>query len=205
MAMTEGIGGGREGDAFMAEIAGLIPSLRSLARLLYRNEESAADLTQETLAKAWAARGSFAPGTNLRAWLFTIMRNQFRSEARRFWRQMPWDEEAAQRIPAAHAEQNWTLELKDTARAMKSLSKRQREALILVGVGGLSSEDTAIVLGSRPTAVKSRVSRARRAVHAMLDGTMPLEARREKGDVIENLTAELAQLSARPVLREKRA
>lgn len=205
MTMTEGIGGGRDRDAFMAEVANLMPSLRSLAKLLYRNEESAADLTQETLAKAWAARGSFAPGTNLRAWLFTIMRNQFRSEARRGWRQMPWDEEAAERIPAAHAEQNWALELRDTVRAMRSLSERQREALILVGVGGLSSEDTAIALDSRPTAVKSRVSRARRAVHAMLDGAMPLKAQREKGDVVENLAAELARLNSQAVLRENRA
>lgn len=205
MAMIEAIGNGRDGESFTAEMAKLIPSLRSLARLLYRNEESAADLTQETLAKAWAARGSFAPGTNLRAWLFTIMRNQFRSEARRAWRQMPWDEQAAERIPAPHGEQVWALELKDTLRAMQALPKRQREAVILAGAGGLSSEDAASALNCRPTALKSRVSRARQAMHSMLDGKMPLRAARDKGDAIEKLTRELAQLSAQSVLKENRA
>jgi RNA polymerase sigma-70 factor, ECF subfamily len=201
MAMTEAIGARRDSEPFTAEIAKLIPSLRSLARILYRNEESAADLTQETLAKAWAARNSFAPGTNLRAWLFTIMRNQFRSEARRAWRQMSWDEKAAERIPGPHDEQTWTLELKDTVRAMKSLSRRQQEAVMLAGVGGLSSEDAASVIHCRPTALKSRVSRARQAMHSMLDGKMPLKSRRDKGDVIEKLTGELAQVSAHSVFR----
>lgn len=205
MAMTDAIGKGRDSETFTAEMAKLIPSLRSLARLLYRNEESAADLTQETLAKAWAARGSFAPGTNLRAWLFTIMRNQFRTEARRAWRQMPWDEQAAERIPGPPAEQIWALELKDTVRTMKSLPKRQREAVVLAGVGGLSSEDAASVLNCRPTALKSRVSRARQAMHSMLDGKTPLRSSREKGNAIGKLTAELAQLGAPSILRENRA
>lgn len=206
MAMTETIGGnGRDSEIFMAEVAKFIPSLRSLAKLLYRNEESAADLTQETLAKAWAARGSFAPGTNLRAWLFTIMRNQFRSEARRAWRQMPWDEQAAERIPGPRAEQMWALELKDTVRAMKALPRRQREAVILAGAGGLSSEAAASALNCRPTALKSRVSRARQAMHSMLDGKMPLKARRDKGDVIDKLTGELARLGAQSILKESRA
>lgn len=206
MAMIDAIGNGLDGASFTAEIGKLIPSLKSLARLLYRNEESAADLTQETLAKAWAARSSFAPGTNLRAWLFTIMRNQFRSEARRNWRQMPWDEQAAERIPGPREEQMWALELKDTVRAMEALPRRQREAVILAGAGGLSSEDAAAALNCRPTALKSRVSRARHAMHAMLDGRMPLRSKRTKsGDAIEKLTAELAQLNAQPVLRETRA
>src|SRR6202035_4073195 len=105
MALTETIGDRPDSRIFTAEIAKLIPALRSFARLLYRNDESAADLTQETLAKAWQARGSFAPGTNLKAWLFTIMRNQFDSEGRRAWRQMPWDQESAERVPAPAAEQ----------------------------------------------------------------------------------------------------
>jgi RNA polymerase sigma-70 factor (ECF subfamily) len=204
MTMTDAIGTGRDGESFTIEMAKLIPSLRSLAKVLYRNDESAADLTQETLAKAWQARGSFAPGTNLRAWLFTIMRNQFRSEARRAWRQMPWDEQAAERIPGPRAEQIWTLELKDTARAMKSLSKRQRDALILAAVGGLSSEDAASVLGSRPTAVKSRVSRARQAMLSMLDGRAPLKPGRDKSNAIEELAGEFAVLTAHALSKSER-
>ena len=201
MVMIEAIGDRPNGDSFTSDMAKLIPSLRGLARLLYRNEESAADLTQETLAKAWAARGSFAPGTNLKAWLFTIMRNQFHSEARRAWRQMPWDEQAAERIAGPRAEQIWAMELKDAVRAMKSLSKRQRDALLLAGVGGLSSEDAASVLGSRPTAVKSRVSRARQAVRAMLDGTVPLIRQRGRGSAMQELVGELELITPRSLLK----
>ena len=76
-------------ESLVTEVTKLIPSLRTLAKVLCRNEELAADLVQETLAKAWQARGSFTLGTNLKAWLSTTMRNQFRSEARRAWRQTP--------------------------------------------------------------------------------------------------------------------
>jgi len=197
MALTETVRDWPDGKAFTAEIAKLLPSLRSFAKLLARNEESAADLTQETLTKAWQARANFAPGTNLKAWLFTIMRNQFRSEARRAWRQLPWDQESAERIPAPVGEQIWAMELKDTARAIGSLSRRQREALILSGVGGLSSEDAAAVIDCRPTAVKSRVSRARQAILALLDGKAPLKRKRHKGDTIVALASQLEQLTQR--------
>jgi RNA polymerase sigma-70 factor (ECF subfamily) len=199
MALIETVGDRPNSGIFTAEIAKLIPALRSFARLLYRNEESAADLTQETLAKAWQARSSFAPGTNLKAWLFTIMRNQFRSEGRRAWRQMPWDQESAERIPAPAAEQMWAIELKDTARAIGTLSKRQREALILSGVGGFSSEDAAAIIDCRPTAVKSRVSRARQSIMAMLDGRSPLKKKRSRrdGDAVAALGVHLERLTAR--------
>jgi RNA polymerase sigma-70 factor (ECF subfamily) len=197
MVLTEVTGSRRNGDPFAADIADLIPSLRSLARRLVRNEESAADLTQETLAKAWQARRSFAAGTNLKAWLFTIMRNQFRSEARRGWRQMPWDHESAERIPAPSAEQTWAIELKDTMRAIDTLSTRQREALILCGIGGLSSEDAAAVIQCRPTAVKSRVSRARHAIHLMLEGRAPLKRKRydTAADTMSEMVVRLERLT----------
>src|SRR5690348_15194793 len=103
MALIETIDDRPDTRTFTVEIAKLIRALRSYERLLYHNEESAADLTQDTLAKAWQGRSSFSPGTNLKAWLFTIMLNQFHSEARRVWRQMPWDQESAERIQAPAA------------------------------------------------------------------------------------------------------
>jgi len=187
----------REGEPFGIEIAKQIPALRSLARLLTRNEEAAADLTQDTLAKAWKARRSFAPGTNLRAWLSTIMRNHFRSEARRAWRQVAWDQASAERLPAPKGEQLWTIELEDTVRAIGTLSKRQRDALILAGMGGLSSEDAGTIIRCRPTAIKSRVSRARHAVHSMLEGKTPLKRTRSRRDTVEALVSELQVLTAR--------
>ena len=187
-----------DAGSFSAEIVDHIPALRSLARQLTRNQESAADLTQETLAKAWASRRSFAAGTNLRAWLATIMRNQFRSEMRRAWRQMPWEEEIAATIPAPGDEPNASVELEDAARAIASLSRRQREALILAGVGGLSYDDVGAAIKCGSKAVKSRVCRARHAVMSMLDGTEPLKTRRSKRsrDSINDLVRELHRLTA---------
>ena len=186
----------REPEPFGVEIAKQIPALRSLARLLTRNEEAAADLTQDTLAKAWKARRSFAPGTNLKAWLFTIMRNHFRSEARRSWRQVAWDQETAERIPAPGAEQLWAIELEDTVRAIGALSKRQRDALILAGVGGLSSEEAGTIIDCRATAIKSRVSRARHAIHSMLEGKEPLKSKRSNRDTVAALVRQLQVLTA---------
>lgn len=190
--------GSGKAHSFEVEIARQIPALRSLAKLLTRHEEAAADLTQETLAKAWKARSSFAAGTSLRAWLFTIMRNQFRSDARRAWRQVAWDQETAERIPAPAGEQLWAIELDDTVRAIAALSKRQRDALILAGLGGLSSEDAGTVIDCRATAIKSRVSRARQAVRSMLEGKEPLKAKRSKRNTVETLVRQLQVLTVQP-------
>ena len=78
-----------ENPDFKTELLGLVPFLRAFARSLTGNQEAADDLAQETLVKAWQSRSSFIPGTNLKAWLFTILRNQFYSDRRRAWRQAP--------------------------------------------------------------------------------------------------------------------
>src|ERR1041385_2974538 len=88
-----------EPDSFKAELLELVPYLRAFARSLSRRHEGADDLAQEALVKAWQSRDSFVPGTNLKAWLFTILRNQFYSERRRAWRQVPWDAENADAMP----------------------------------------------------------------------------------------------------------
>jgi RNA polymerase sigma-70 factor (ECF subfamily) len=175
-----------------------MPELRRWARGLYRDEESAAELAQETLAKAWQARGRFARGTNMEAWLITIMRNQFRSEFRRAWRTAPWDQKAAEQIPGARDEQIWTSELSDAARALAALSKRQRDALILIDVGGFSSEEAAAISGCRTTAIKSRASRARQSLHAMLNGSerIPPRARPAPGCAAEEIMSQLDLLTA---------
>src|SRR5258708_34621487 len=126
---------------FKAELLGLIPFLRAFARSLCGNQESADDLAQETLVKAWQSRDTFIPGTNLKAWLFTILRNQFYSDRRRAWRQAPWDQEAAERIPGGGSDQSWSAELSDTARAPRCPSDEQRQTLTLVGASGVSSAE----------------------------------------------------------------
>ena len=112
-----------DGD-FKSELLALIPFLRAFARSLTGNQEGADDLAQETLVKAWQSRATFIPGTNLKAWLFTILRNQFYSDRRRAWRQAPWDQEAAERIPGGGEDQFFSAQLSDTARALRRLLDR---------------------------------------------------------------------------------
>ncbi len=181
---------------FRTELLALIPFLRAFARSLCGNQETADDLAQEALVKAWQSRSSFIPGTNLKAWLFTILRNQFYSDRRRSWRQAPWDQDAAERIPGAGEVQTWAAQLSDTARALRVLSDEQREALILVGAGGFSYEDAARICNCAVGTVKSRVARARKALMAILDGEDRVinEPRPEQGDAAREIMAQLDRL-----------
>jgi hypothetical protein len=126
------------------------------------------------------------------------MRNQFRSEFRRAWRRASWDQEAAEQIPGAKDEQIWTAELSDAARALATLSKRQRDALILIDIGGFSSEEAAAISGCRITAIKSRASRARQSLLAMLEGRerIPPRARSAPGCAVEEIMSQLDMLTA---------
>jgi RNA polymerase sigma-70 factor (ECF subfamily) len=183
-------------EDFKSELLALIPFLRAFARSLCGNYESADDLAQETLVKAWQSRDGFEPGTNLKAWLFTILRNQFYSDRRRAWRQVPWDQDAAERVPGTSQDQNWSAELSDTARALRQLPDEQREALILVGAGGFSYEDAAAICRCAVGTVKSRVARARKALIAILDGQgKPSNPQRpEQGDAARDIMAQLDEL-----------
>jgi RNA polymerase sigma-70 factor (ECF subfamily) len=183
-------------DDFKSELLALIPFLRAFARSLCGNPETADDLAQETLVKAWQSRDTFIPGTNLKAWLFTILRNQFYSDRRRAWRQAPWDQESAERIPGSREDQGWAAELSDTARALRCLSDEQREALILVGAGGFSYEDAAAICHCAVGTVKSRVARARRALINILDGNDSLQgtSRPAQGDAAKEIMSQLDDL-----------
>jgi RNA polymerase sigma-70 factor, ECF subfamily len=182
---------------FKTGLMELIPFLRAFARSLCGNPDIADDLAQETLVKAWQSRATFAPGTNLKAWLFTILRNQFYSDRRRAWRQAPWDQDAAERIPGASEEQSWAAELSDTARALTSLSDEQREALILVGAGGFSYEAAAQICNCAVGTVKSRVARARKTLIGILEGSEPLPANTgdDSTDATKEIMAQLDRLA----------
>ena len=176
-----------------AGLTKLLPFLRAFARSLAGSRELAEDLTQEALAKVWRSRRSFTPGSNLKAWLFTILRNEFYSYRRRAWRQETWDAEWAETIPAPPEEQRWSVELSDTVRAMESLPEEQREALMLVGVGGFSYDAAAARSSCAVGTAKSRVARARKALRAMLDGRLspPIQTRPAKSNAINELLAQL--------------
>ncbi|HZZ70359.1 MAG TPA: sigma-70 family RNA polymerase sigma factor [Phenylobacterium sp.] len=147
--------------AFKAELVAFIPHMRAFARSLCRDPSEAEDIAQDAMVSAWAKRGSFMPGTNFKAWLFMIVRNRFYSNKRRDWRSTELDPETAERTLVANDNPAAIIELDDLRRALSTLSDEQREALILIGAGGLSYEETAEICGVAVGTVKSRVSRAR--------------------------------------------
>jgi len=180
---------------FQREMIALIPFLRAFAGSMCRHRDQADDLAQETLVKAWRAKDRFEPGTNLKAWLFTILRNELYSRRRRDWRQAHWDEGAAERIPAPADAQVWSSELCDAAHALHCLPSDQREAVILVAAAGFSYEETAAICGAPLGTIKSRVARGRATLLEIVDGRKPLtrlatvEARGGFNDILAQLTA----------------
>jgi RNA polymerase sigma factor (sigma-70 family) len=155
------------------EMETALPDLRAFARSLVRNGEAADDLVQETMMKAWAARERFEAGTSFRAWTFTIARNLFFSQMRRKKFTGDWDETLASRLLAAPPAQEHRLHLKDLEAGLATLNPNQREALLLVALGQMDYETAAETLGVAVGTVKSRVSRAREALVAHLDGHRP--------------------------------
>jgi len=183
---------------FRTDLLNLIPFLRAFARSLCGHRDFADDLAQDTLVKAWQSQDSFVPGTNLKAWLFTILRNQYYSDRRRAWRQVAWSDDAADLIPAQEGDQESSSDLSDAVRAMWQLSSEQREALILVGAGGFSYEQAAAISGCAVGTVKSRVARARRALIELLDGDQPLGVESISGEAAkQKITSMLEAASTR--------
>jgi RNA polymerase sigma-70 factor (ECF subfamily) len=143
------------------DLVAAIPNMRAFAISLCGNRDRADDLVQEALVKAWYHLDSFEVGTNLKAWLFTILRNAYFSELRKTKREVAdSDGQMAARV-AVPAEQHSHLDLKDLGRALAQLPSDQREALLLVGAEGFSYEDAASICGCAVGTVKSRVNRAR--------------------------------------------
>jgi RNA polymerase sigma-70 factor, ECF subfamily len=146
---------------FKDELASLIPHLRAFGRNLCGNPDLADDLVQETMLKAWKARGQYQPGTSMKSWAFVILRNSFLSQMRRNKFHGEYDELVADRILVHNDEQSDHLYLGDLQRALLQLPLQQREALILIGAGGLSYEEAAAICECAIGTMKSRVSRAR--------------------------------------------
>jgi RNA polymerase sigma-70 factor (ECF subfamily) len=178
--------------AFQTKLIEMIPQLRGFAMVLCRKRELAEDLAQETLVKAWRAQSSFEPGSNLKAWLFTILRNEFLTTGRHAWRQGAWNEEA-EALRHTPGGQHWSSELSDIGRALYRLSDEKREALILVSVGGFSYDEAARISNCSLGTVKSRVSRARAALLTMLEENKALPQRRPRseGTGLEQILAHL--------------
>jgi RNA polymerase sigma-70 factor (ECF subfamily) len=155
-------------DGFKELLVEVIPALRAFARGLCGRPDLADDLAQEALMKAWAARNSYIPDTNFKAWIFTILRHHYFSLQRKQSRVAVWDPEAADRLLVAAPEQPGNLELAELSRALQTLPLEQREALVLVGAGGFAYEEAAAIAGCAVGTIKSRVARGRKALEALM-------------------------------------
>lgn len=149
-----------EADAFAAAIAEEIPRLRRFARVLARQADVADDLVQETLLRAIAAREQFQEGTNLRAWLFTILRHARAATMRRQARSPMVYPDVLPDAPVSGGQEERQA-MHDVAAAYRLLSPIHREALWVVVVEGLDYGEAATVLGVPPGTLRSRLSRAR--------------------------------------------
>ena len=145
-----------------------IGSLRAFGVSLCGDKERADDLVQETLFKAWNHLESFKEGTNLKAWLFTILRNTYVSERRKRRREVEDADGAYAARLATNPEQHGHMDMQDFRAALTELPDDQREALILVGAAGFSYEEAAEISGCAVGTIKSRVNRARNRIATML-------------------------------------
>jgi RNA polymerase sigma-70 factor, ECF subfamily len=151
-------------DAVLASV----PRLRAFARSLSGSVDRADDLVQETVLRALAHIDTFEPGTNLGAWLFTILRNVFRSEYRRRRREVEDVESRYAVTLKSHPAQTGSVEFNELRKALLKLSAEQREAVILVGAAGLSYDEAAAVCDCAVGTIKSRVNRARARLAELL-------------------------------------
>lgn len=157
------------------EMVALVPQLHTFARSLTRDGVRADDLVQEALLRAFDNIERFKPGTNLKAWLFTIVRNEHYSQLRRRKFEANGVSTDSLPEPTVPADHDGELELRDLNRALSALSPGQRTALILVSASGFSYEEAATICGCAVGTIKSRVARARNTLLQMLEGHIPFE------------------------------
>ena len=157
-----------DAEVHQEELVGHVPALRAFARSLANDASHADDLVQETVLKAWSNLHGYTPGTNMRAWLFTILRNTFYSEFRKVRREVEdVDGKFAAQV-TERAAQDGVMDLRDFERVFAQLPADQREALTLVGASGLTYEEAAKICDCAVGTVKSRVNRARARLSEML-------------------------------------
>ena len=157
---------------FRQQLLASIPKLRAFALSLASHADHADDLVQETLMKAWNHQQSFQEGTNIKAWLFTILRNEYFSQLRKRKREVEdadGDYAAGVMTPGGQESQ---LDMADLRLALQQLPDDQREAVVLVGASGFSYQEVAEICRVPVGTVKSRVNRARTKL-ALLLGHAP--------------------------------
>lgn len=154
--------------SILAAFDKFIPSLRGYATLLLGSVWEADDLVQETLLRAWRYRGTYQPNTNMRAWLFRILRNEFLTWTGRPRLLQDVDGRLSEQLVSAD-DQEWSMHYKDVLAALQQLTPLSREALALMAAGN-TYEEIAAVCGCSLGTVKSRISRARSTLTELVEG-----------------------------------
>lgn len=157
-----------ETPSFKRELLATLPSLRAFAVSLSGKHDKADDLVQDTVMKAWAKQSSFELGTNIKAWLFTILRNEFYSQMRKRGREVQDSEGVFTERLSVHPSQYGVMDMEDFKKALDSLPPDQREAIVLIGASGFSYEEAAEICDCAIGTMKSRVSRARTRLQEVL-------------------------------------
>ena len=154
---------------FKRQLLDVLPSLRAFAVSLSGKHDRADDLVQETVMKAWSKQESFQPGTNIKAWLFTILRNEFYSQLRKRGREVADTDETYSKRLSVHPNQVGQMDMQDFLNALGQIPEDQREAIILVCASGFSYEEAAEVCGCKIGTIKSRINRARGRLQELMD------------------------------------
>lgn len=159
------------------EIVEHLPSMRAFARSLTRNTATADDLVQDTVVKAWSNIDKFEAGTNMRAWLFTILRNSYYSLHRKRAREVADVDGVMAGQLSEKPAHDGRLVMQDFAAAFAELPDEQREALLLVGASGFSYEEAAEMCDCAVGTIKSRTNRGRKRLAELmgLEEDEPLE------------------------------
>jgi len=159
-------------NEFEHELIENIPHLRAFGRFMTRNLDEADDLVQETLVQALRARDQYQPGTNLKAWTFTILRNLHISNTRRHGRVESLGQDALEKLTSA-PDQHVNLRIEEVRRALAKLTPEHREIILLIAGSGFHCYEAAAICGCAVGTVKSRLSRARWELFRLLSGDGP--------------------------------
>ena len=150
------------------ELVTHLPALRAFALSLTRNRATADDMMQDAVLKAWSNMDKFQRGTNMRAWLFTILRNNYYSSRRKLNREVADIDNVFSDTLSVKPDHDGRLQMMDFKDAFEKLADEHREALILVGASGFSYDDAAEMCGVATGTMKSRVNRARAKLSELL-------------------------------------
>ncbi len=177
------------GSDWQTRLLELIPNLRAFAHSLCKNPDYADDLVQQTLLKAWKNRQTFREGSNLKAWLFAILRNSFLTEFRRKKFETDDPDEQLQGSLVSRGRQQAHMDMLDFELALAKLSQEQREVLILIGAEGVSYDEAALICGCAIGTIKSRMNRARERLCELMGVDGAQDFGPDKADMGQNTIA----------------